>query len=437
LASGEAASQIAILYRANWLSRLLESALRGAGIPYRVVQGQAFFARREIKDVVAYLNLLSNPRDHIALERVINVPPRKIGKVTIARLRAYAAAEGISLLDAARQVTRIGDISKQAAAKVAAFVALYDRLNVPADNVEAIVRHVLAASGYREYLLADETDQGLDRVANVDELVEAAREFDDRHPDDGGLDGFLEQVSLVSDTDAYDPSQPAVSLMTLHAAKGLEFDSVFIVGVEEGLLPHEFSNRDQWEIEEERRLLFVGITRAKRHLRLSRALYRARHGVLRPTVASRFLMELPRDEMHVVEPRGVTLPDHWGDSDEADQDQDFADDGIDPFDESPHRPARRGASERRSERPTEPRAGVRLATQLAEPGESDARSPGVPPEVFQNGMIVNHPIYGLGRISSLSGSGLKRTAAVDFFEGSRRTFRLALSPLVPVRRRDS
>ncbi|MEM9409687.1 MAG: UvrD-helicase domain-containing protein, partial [Planctomycetota bacterium] len=256
------ARDYAILYRTNRLSRSLEHAMRSAGLPYQIVKALEFYQRREVKDVVAYLHLVNNPSDNVAFERIVNVPPRKIGKVTIGRIRKYAMQKSIPMLQAAREAGLIAEISKAAATKVAKFVTLYDQITeTPPEQVEQIMKQVVYKTGYRDWLTDDGSEEGHERAANVDELLVAAQEFDSEHPEDGGLERYLEQAALVSDTDAWESESDYVTLMSLHAAKGLEFPCVFIVGLEDGILPHERSIRDPEQIEEERRLLFVGITR--------------------------------------------------------------------------------------------------------------------------------------------------------------------------------
>ena len=295
--------QIAVFYRANWLSRSLEMAFQANGVPYQIVNGYSFFQRREIKELMAYLQLINNPDSNIALSRIINVPSRKIGKVTLQRLVAFADQERIPLLEAARRSGLIPAIAKATATRVSQFVALYDRIAAePTESVEKLLQVIIDEIGYMDFLQADGTAEADDRAGNVQELLLSAREFDLQHPEDGGLEAYLEQVSLVSDTDAWEANGGAVTLMTMHAAKGLEFPAVFIVGLEDGILPHERSRERPEDLEEERRLFFVGITRAQQNLRISRCMTRFRQGRSWPAVPSRFLMELPRQEMEIAEP---------------------------------------------------------------------------------------------------------------------------------------
>ncbi len=430
----------AILYRANWLSRALEHALRSAGIPYQVVNGQEFYQRREIKDLLAYLHLLNNPHDNVALERVINVPSRSIGKVTVGRIRNYAMQNGISMLNAARRCGLIETIAKGAATKVAKFVALYDALaEWQTEDVEIILKKVISLTGYRDWLTDDGSEEGHERAGNVDELVVAAQEFDSEHPDDGGLESYLEQAALVSDTDAWESEADYVTLMTLHGAKGLEFPCVFIVGMEDGLLPHERSRESDEQIEEERRLLFVGITRAKEELQLSRCLSRFRRGSFWPSIPSGFLMELPRSEMQIFEPQprrsydyhidddvpfdvDPWLHDGINSGDSADQDLRGMEDEELPVPTSDH------SSDSRPDKIAE-RKFPRLMTGTELAKQQEASPTRLHPSVFAEGMFVRHDEYGVGTIVGISGQQMKKTATVQFPGLGKKRFRLTFCNL--------
>src|SRR5688572_3109729 len=278
--SGRRPRDFAVFYRTNALSRQIEHSLREHVVPYQIVNGLEFYQRKEIKDILAYLNLLNNPRSDVALLRIINTPTRGIGKATVDRLRDHARMKGLPLLEAARQAGVIEGLSKKSAVAVARFVALFDRIGEAIHAaVEEIVGLVLSETGYREVLENSESEEEQERLANIEELLTAAREFDVRNPEGNALEQFLEETSLVADTDAWETETDKVTLMTLHAAKGLEFPSIFIVACEEGLLPHDRSRHDEEKLEEERRLLFVGITRAKEDLQISYANYRAFRGI--------------------------------------------------------------------------------------------------------------------------------------------------------------
>jgi len=292
------ASDYAIFYRVNALSRSLEFALRDRSVPYQIVNGVEFFQRKEIKDILAYVELQSNLRNDVAFMRIVNMPPRGIGKTTLERLSAHAHQYGVSLLQASREAGMIETLNKRATSSLAKFVALVDSLGeASGESVEEILGLALEESGYQDYLKKSDTEEDHQRLANIQELLTVGRQFDEENLGDNSLEAFLEQASLVNDTDAWEDESDRVTLMTLHAAKGLEFPVVYIVAVEDGLLPHERSKDSPDQLEEERRLLFVGITRAEQELQLSGAKYRDFRGQRLMTVPSRFLMELPRDEM--------------------------------------------------------------------------------------------------------------------------------------------
>ena len=420
----------AVFYRINALSRQIEQALREQVIPYQIVNGLEFYQRKEIKDVLAYLHLINNPRSEAAFLRIVNTPPRGIGKATIGRLQAHAAEHGLSLLDAARRAGIIPDINKKSAVAVARFVAMFDRLCVAATApVEEIVGTVLSESGYREVLENSEDEEDQERLANVEELLTDAREFDMRHPGDGQLEQFLEETALVADTDAWETESDKVSLMTLHSAKGLEFPVVFIVACEQGLLPHERSMHEEDKVEEERRLLFVGITRSQQDLQLSYAQYRMFRGITAPTIPSPFLMELPRGEMQLSDSATAnrTTPD-WEASqlaagdDEGDTSFDVAsfDDDYSQVEPDPRRRKKAAAKV----------SGMMTAADLLSERENGRQR--TPPGMFKHGMHVEHPEYGLGEIIGLSGEGPKRRASVRFDDGSERKFVLLHADLRPV-----
>lgn len=287
---------VAIFYRINAMTRVLEDRLRIANIPYQIARGVEFYGRKEIKDTLAYLRAIVNPADDTSILRAVNTPARGIGKVSLDRLRAFASVNGLTLSQAVEQADDISEL-KSARAKIRPFGKLLAELrDMPQRPVRDVVEAVLKKSGI-ESELRGEGDIENDRIANVYELVTAARQYDIDNPD-GSLTEWLHQVSLVSDVDSVALGGGAVTLMTLHAAKGLEFPVVFIVGLEEGLLPHRRAlHGSEDELEEERRLCFVGMTRAMRRLTLSHALYRMVRGLTERSVASRFLKELPGDEI--------------------------------------------------------------------------------------------------------------------------------------------
>jgi len=287
---------VAVFYRINALTRVLEEAFRKASVPYQIARGVEFYARKEIKDVLAYLRAIVNPADETALLRAINTPARGIGKVTIARLIADAKAREIWLDQAIAEVGRNDEI-KSRKKPLLAFAELLRRMRaLPPRPVCNIVDAVIKESGL-EASLAQVGEIDNEPLANVRELVTAARQYDLDNPE-GALGDWLHQISLVSDTDAIELRGGAVTLMTLHAAKGLEFPVVYIVGLEQGLLPHGRTLAEgPAALEEERRLCFVGMTRSMERLTLSHAEYRMIRGITERTLASRFLRDLPADEI--------------------------------------------------------------------------------------------------------------------------------------------
>ncbi len=297
LANGGASlKDIAVFYRVNAMSRVLEEAFIQNKIPYQVVRGVEFYNRKEIRDLLAYLKVLVNPNDEIALLRIINTPARGIGKTTIDRVRAYAARNNITFFEALKKSEHIDSVSKAAKAKLASFVNMLKQFKKDiAGQVAPLAERVSVESGLVDSLQAA-GPKGEGALENVNELISAAAVYDEQAEQPSLVD-YLQQISLFSDADAYDAESSRVALMTLHAAKGLEFENVFIVGVEDGLLPHERSNagEDEDELEEERRLFFVGITRAKTGLYISYARYRTVRGQMLRTIPSQFLFELGGD----------------------------------------------------------------------------------------------------------------------------------------------
>jgi DNA helicase-2/ATP-dependent DNA helicase PcrA len=286
---------VAIFYRTNAQSRVLEDVFMRGGLAYKIVGGVRFYQRREVKDIVAYLRVLVNPGDLVSIRRVINTPKRGIGEVTVAAMEAFAADEDIPFLDAARRSDEMGSLGPRAKGAVAGFTAVLDGLAALAADGASVARMVEAAftdSAYLAELEEERTVESMGRVENLKELVGVAAEFEARNPE-GTLADFLEQVALVSEADEYDEDDPAITLMTLHNAKGLEFDVVFMVGMEDGVFPHYRSMTDSAELEEERRLAYVGITRARKRLYLTYAWSRSLFGGSNFNPPSRFLSEIP------------------------------------------------------------------------------------------------------------------------------------------------
>ncbi|HUV65267.1 MAG TPA: 3'-5' exonuclease, partial [Sedimentisphaerales bacterium] len=365
---GTSLSDIAIFYRVNAQSRALEEAFIRDKIPYQIVRGVEFYRRKEIRDLLAYLKVLVNPNDEIALLRIINTPARGIGKSTIDRVQAHAAQNNTTFFEALNGSAEIESLSKAARAKLAVFANMLEQFGKDTTGkVSPLAERVFTESGLAESLRAAGPD-GLNSLENVNELINSAAEYDQQTEQPSLLD-YLHQISLFSDADAYDAASDRVALMTLHAAKGLEFERVFIVGVEEGLLPHERSNtgRDDEQLEEERRLLFVGITRAKTGLCISYARYRTIWGQFQRTVPSPFLFEL-----------GVNF---------TEQDPQVEYDDFDV-------------------------------------GEPAAR--------FKPGQLVRHDIFGLGRVKEFSDVGENSVVSVKFNSGQTKSLMIKYANLSTV-----
>jgi DNA helicase-2/ATP-dependent DNA helicase PcrA len=298
---------VAVFYRTNAQSRVLEDVFMRAGLTYRIVGGVRFYQRKEIKDALAYLRAVVNPDDTVSIRRIINTPKRGIGDATVAALEEFSRDEGIAFLEAGRRAEEVPVLGQRAKGAVATFVNLVDRLAaVAADGAgpTRMVQEAFTESGYVAELEAERTIESMGRVENLKELVGVAQEFERQNPE-GRLTDFLEQVALVTEQDEYDEGEAAVTLMTLHNAKGLEFDVVFMVGMEDGVFPHYRSMGDAGELEEERRLAYVGITRARRRLYLTHAWSRSLFGGSNYNPPSRFLNEIPS---HLVEsPEGETV----------------------------------------------------------------------------------------------------------------------------------
>jgi DNA helicase-2/ATP-dependent DNA helicase PcrA len=304
-------SDVAVFYRTNAQSRVLEDIFMRAGIPYRVVGGVRFYQRKEVKDVLAYLRLLLNPQDVISARRVVNTPKRGIGDATVAALEAFAAIEQIPFLEATIRADELADLGARAKGAIAGFVGVMQRLQEAFESGATPQRMVEAAateSGYLLELEAERTVEAEGRIENLRELGGVAAEFEQRSPD-GSLAEFLEQVSLVSEQDEYDEESGSVTLMTLHNAKGLEFPVVFIIGLEDGVFPHYRSMGDPAHLEEERRLMYVGVTRARERLYMTYAWSRTLFGSTSYSPPSRFLGEIPTELVRALEEGELVVAD--------------------------------------------------------------------------------------------------------------------------------
>ncbi|MCM1252984.1 MAG: UvrD-helicase domain-containing protein [Clostridium sp.] len=285
----------AVLYRTNAQARMLEERFIMKGIPYQVVGGVNFYARKEIKDILAYLKTIDNGRDDVAVKRIINVPKRGIGATTILRVQEYADGRGISFYDALREADQIMTIGKSAS-KLKPFVTMIQafRSKLEFYNLEDLVKDILETTGYVRELEASDADDAQERIENIDELISKVVSYDETHKE-ANLSEFLEEVALVADIDQVDDDNNKVLLMTLHSAKGLEFSHVYLAGLEDGIFPSYMTivSDDPLEVEEERRLAYVGITRAKDDLTITCARQRMIRGETQYNPVSRFVKEIP------------------------------------------------------------------------------------------------------------------------------------------------
>jgi DNA helicase-2/ATP-dependent DNA helicase PcrA len=391
----------AVFLRINALTRTLELAFTRERVPYQIVRGLAFYDRKENRDVLAYLRLLLNPRDDLSFLRAVNEPARGIGKVSLEHLRAYAGPRELSLLSAAGEVQKIPAIKGKASPGLREFAELFRDLAPLRDaQPDEVIRQVLDRSGYRRMLQDSRDEQDQERLANIEELVTAARQFA-AEDSSRTIADFLENITLASDVDGWDQRQECVSVMTLHSAKGLEFPVVYMVAVEEGILPHERSMARQDELEEERRLCFVGMTRAKEELHLCHARTREFRGQTLSAIPSKFLDELPHDAIEEIDASagggGTRAADVWRSGGPAAA-PGWADAGVTP---------RHGS------------------------GTPKARDddPG-----YAEGMLVKHATYGMGRVTEVSGYGALRKIKVRFATQGERTFIAAKVKLEIVRR---
>ena len=291
----------AVLYRTNAQSRLLEEKFIAMNIPYKIVGGVNFYARREIKDLLAYLKTIDNGRDDVAVRRIINVPKRGIGLTTINRIQESATERGIGFYEALLAPGLIAGVGRSAT-KLDSFAALIEYFKTLAEemNITDLLQEVIEKTGYIESLENEDKEEAKTRKENIDELISKAATYEESCQDKdekATLSGFLEEVALVADIDSLDEDQEYVVLMTLHSAKGLEFPRVYLAGMEDGLFPGYMSINagDREELEEERRLCYVGITRAEQELTLTSARRRMVHGETQYNPMSRFVKEIPRE----------------------------------------------------------------------------------------------------------------------------------------------
>jgi DNA helicase-2/ATP-dependent DNA helicase PcrA len=303
---GRSLREVAVLYRTNAQSRALEDALRNRGIPYRIFGGLRFYDRKEIKDIIAYLRVLQNPSDIVSLRRIINVPTRGIGDTTIEKLEMAAAQAGVGLYQAAMDPDRVG-MTNSAKKKLREFSGMMERMrtDLVTTSITDMVRRVIHESGYGAALEQDKNVESRIRIENLNELMTATEDFQEQNHD-VSLAAFLDQVALITDSEQQVAAEgrrggtDTVTLMTFHNAKGLEFSVVFMAGMEEGLFPHSRSAESEEELEEERRLCYVGITRAKERLILTHATERRLYGYPQANLVSRFILEIPGEALEKI-----------------------------------------------------------------------------------------------------------------------------------------
>jgi DNA helicase-2/ATP-dependent DNA helicase PcrA len=385
---------VAVFYRTNAQSLPLETSMKFSGIPYKVVGGAKFYDRREIKDVLAYVRVLANPDDEVSARRIVNVPKRGIGDASVARLAAWAQVEGVpfsAAIDRAEDAGLTGKALKgaeQLAKTLGELRPLVDTIN-PADFVQLVADR----TGYLAELVAEHTHEADGRIENLAELATQAGDFDD-------VIGFLETVALVADSDELESDGTKVSLMTLHTAKGLEYPAVFVVGLEEGIFPHFRSLSEPTELEEERRLFYVGITRARRHLAISHAWSRTTWGRTQPAMPSRFVTEVPS---HLVEDVGLGSPRRGT--------------GYDSVSGDEHLPGATFAP------------AVSLAAKAGAAKSKGRGSTGAEDLALVAGDEVVHEHWGRGVVISAKGEGSRAQATVDFDSVGKKNLLLSATPL--------
>jgi len=388
--AGRRPGDIAMFYRVNAQSRTMERGLRDLGLPYRIVGSVEFYKRKEVKDILAYVRIARNPTDTASFLRIFNIPTRGLGKTTERRLLDAAIEQGMTPRELLRDrdaLVRFGRARKA----LHRFADLLDEIEIlDSDDPATFVEKVIEYTGYRKFLGDGTALAEADRLENVNELVNGAAEFAMREPQ-AGMDGFLEEYALVSDQDTYDDEQNAIALMTVHAAKGLEFPCVIVTGLEEQLFPHALSLQSDGEVEEERRLFYVAVTRAKQELMLSHAQSRMRYGAPQPCIPSRFLDEIPHEMLEVEDRAG------------------------DPFGSG----ARRGF-EKYGDQPGDD--GFDAVFEDEPVFERESRG-------FQAGEHVRHNLFGKGRVVAVRKAGGATRVTVDFFDRGRKELSLEFAKL--------
>jgi len=425
--SGESYGSTAILYRTNAQSRVPEEILMKSGIPYRVFGGQKFYDRKEIKDILAYLRVIVNPADDISLSRIINVPKRAIGETTVQAIAEYAAAQEIPMYSALNDLP--DSLGTRAKASVTAFFSMMTLLSAMKDCMDLVtfVDNLIEQTGLEEQYRKEDTDEALSRLENIGEFRNALREYAESE-DNATLEGYLENVSLVTDLDRAADEKGFVNMMTLHSAKGLEFDNVFIPGMEENIFPSARSLDEDNRLEEERRLMYVGITRARKRLFLTRASERMLYNQYSHNPPSRFLNEIPdrllsrsgavRREQPAFRP-SVPASDRY--------DQSF---GSMPYG--------RNRTKAPSPVPGKPKLTFKGQGLDSIPGVSKGFIPSAARQIeskalaglFSEGDRVRHAKFGAGTVTALSGSGKDARIVIQFDSCGEKELMLSVAPIV-------
>jgi DNA helicase II / ATP-dependent DNA helicase PcrA len=409
LSAGWDYRDVAIFYRTNAQSRAIEDALRMESIPYQIVGGLKFYERKEVKDLLAYLRMMVNPRDSVSLRRVINVPPRGIGKVTVDKIAAHAEARGIPLYDALAEMLATGLLSGAAAGKVQQFYALVEDVRALAatSSVAELIRELIRRTNFLEQYGTTGEDET--RRQNIQEVITAADNFEER-AQDASLVSFLDQTALIADQDTLIDDAGRVVLMTLHTSKGLEFPVVFVSGMEDGIFPHRRAFEDASELEEERRLCYVGMTRAKDRLFLTSAVRRRIYGAELYNPPSMFLQDIPPELLNAERaPRQGAVG----------------------------RQTRVSWSHAESDGGDRPAWGVRPSTAVG-PGTGDPRRDGKPDTrqlwggEYRPGTLVRHPEWGLGVVQKQEGEGESLKLTIIFRDVGRKVVAVKYAKLEKV-----
>ena len=430
---GSDAGSIAVLYRANAQSRVLEDAFVRAGTPYRVYGGQRFYERKEVKDLIAYLRALVNPDDDVSVRRIINEPKRGIGDTTVEKVAEYARENDMPLLSAVLDWDNL-PLSSRPKKLLGGFAELMIDLTeqmyemTPSEFVQTMIDR----TGYVKALEESKTEENESRIENIKELQGAVAEFEQHNPG-GGMSDFLENVALVSDIDAMNENGGAVTLMTLHSAKGLEFDNVLLTGMEEGVFPITRALFNDNQMEEERRLAYVGITRARRRLFLSHAYTRALYTTRNANQLSRFVSEIPQrlivEGAGRMETRRVPPPSQsrWNQPTHS------------PYNDRYHSPVQggiRGAGDVQVRKPApSPQLnpnGVKLNIPGVTKGFNAQPDRGI--SLFHAGDTVLHRVFCMGTVQAVTGTGGQQKVRILFDDGSERTFSASAAPIMKVER---